>query len=64
MISNIYHLIHKYIFTLKTFRIPLHYACESGNYNVTEAIISQIEQMEDHQSLISKDDKGIILFGL
>ena len=43
-------------------RIPLHYACENGYYDVTEALIMTIEKMEETQCLISKDAKGIFLF--
>ena len=53
-------LLYEYIETKILFRLPLHYACEKGNYDVAVALISQIEQMEKHQSLISKDNKGIM----
>ena len=43
-------------------RIPLHYACENGYYDVTEALITTIEKMKETQCSNSKDAKGIFLF--
>ena len=54
-----YHKIN--IFDIIIPRIPLHYACENGYYDVTEALIKTIEKMEETQCLISKDAKGIFL---
>ena len=55
-----YHKID--IFDIILPRIPLHYACENGYYDVTEALITNIENMKETQCLISKDAKGIFLF--
>ena len=53
-------LLYECLVTKMLFRLPLHYACEKGNYDVAVALISQIEQMEKQQSLISRDNKGIM----